>query len=270
VAPNSDHRLGAVVFIMGLIAAAGTTVAAILGWQVVGSPIERLDRLSAGMGESLATLTDNIGLAGETMARVQDGLETTGAVLRDSSSSLSRLEAGMSDTAEILVGDLPDTLSAVAQALPGLIASTSQLEPALSSLSFLGVEYAPDVPLNQSLTQLQESLDPLPEELRASGELIATLSGDTAMLSGQASELAGSLEGIADDLADAGARLTEEAGSVDEARQLLEVERARLPVLERRARVVLTIFGTAVVITELAVALIGWSHWRGQPPGTVL
>jgi hypothetical protein len=34
--------------------------------------------------------------------------------------------------------------------------------------------------------------------------------------------------------------------------------------------VVLTIFAAAVVVTELAVALIGWSHWRARPPRTVL
>jgi hypothetical protein len=168
----------------------------------------------------------------------------------------------MSDSAETLVGELPDILSAVADSLPGLIASTSQLEPALSSLSFLGVAYDPEVPLTQSLTVLQESLDPLPDELRANGELLASLSGDTAALAGQANELAAAVEGIADDLAEAGARLSEEARSVDEATQLLETERARLPVLERRARVVLVIFAAALVLTELAVALMGWSHWR--------
>jgi methyl-accepting chemotaxis protein len=265
VAPNSDHRLGAVVFVMGLVAAAGTMVAAILGWQVVGSPIERLDQLSAGIGDSLVTLTDNISLAGDTMSRVHDGLDTTGAILRDSAGTLGRMEAGMSDSAETLVGELPDILSAVADSLPGLIASTSQLEPALSSLSFLGVVYDPEVPLTQSLTVLQESLDPLPDELRANGELLASLSGDTAALAGQANELAAAVEGIADDLAEAGARLSEEARSVDEATQLLETERARLPVLERRARVVLVIFAAALVLTELAVALMGWSHWRSEP-----
>jgi chromosome segregation ATPase len=262
VGPNSDRRLGAVVFIVGLIAAAATVVAVVLGWQVVASPIERLDRLATGLAASLSTLTDNIGLAAETMTRLEEGLATTGDLLADSAERLGRMESRMSSTSEALETYLPDTLSAVAASLPGLIASTSQLEPALSSLSFLGVVYDPEVPLTQSLTQLQESLGPLPDELRSSGEQLASLTGDTAMLATQAGELAEAVDGIAVDLAEAATRLSEEAASVDEAWQLLEAERARLPLLERRARVVLVIFGAAVVLTELALALIGWSHWR--------
>ena len=46
---------------------------------------------------------------------------------------------------------------------------------------------------------------------------------------------------------------------------VIGAERAELPLLERRARVVLVIFGSAIGITQLALILMGWSHWRRGP-----
>lgn len=264
VPPNSDRRFGAAVSIVGLIAAVGTAVALVLGWRLIGSPIEQLDRLSTATSDALVTLTDNLTLAHDTIAQVQAGLTTTVELLGDSAASVNQIEAGLSDTAEALEGSIPDRVSSVEQALPELIASTSVLEPTLRSLSFLGVEYDPEVPLNRTLRQLRRSLRPLPGELRASGERLASLSGDTAMLASQLNELALTVDAIADDLAEAEALFSEQAEAAEAARELVDGERAQLPVLERRARVVLVIFGAAIGITQLALALVGWAHWRNE------
>lgn len=264
VPSNSDRRLGAAVSIVGLIAAAGTVVAVVLGWWLIGTPIEQLDRRSTATSDALVTLTDNLTLVQDTVAQVQSGLTTTGELLGDSAESANQIEAGFSDTAEALEGSIPDTVSSVQQALPELIASTSVLEPALRSLSFLGVDYDPEVPLNRTLSQLSRSLESLPGELRASGELLVSLSGDTAMLASQMNELASTVDAIADDLAEAETLFSEQAEAARAARELLDVERAQLPVLERRARVVLVIFGAAIGITQVALALVGWTHWRSE------
>jgi methyl-accepting chemotaxis protein len=264
VPPNSDRRLGAAVSIVGLIAAAGTVVAVVLGWRLIGSPIEQLDRLSTATSDALVKLTGNLTLVQDTIAQMQSGLTTTVELLGDSAESANQIEASLSDTAEALEGSIPDRVSSVQRALPELIASTSVLEPTLRSLSFLGVEYDPEVPLNRTLRQLRRSLRPLPGELRASGERLASLSGDTAMLASQLNELALTVDAIADDLAEAETLFSEQAEAAEATRELVDVERAQLPVLERRARVVLVIFGAAIGITQLALALVGWAHWRSE------
>lgn len=262
--PNSDRRLGAAVSIVGLIAAAATVVAVVLGWRMISSPIEQLDRLSTATSDALVTLTDNLALVQDTIAQVQSELTTTGELLGDSAESANQIEAGLSDTADALEGSIPDMVSSVQQALPELIASTSVLEPTLRSLSFLGVEYDPEVPLNRALRQLSRSLRPLPGELRASGELLASVSGDTEMLASQFNELGLTVDAIADDLAEAETLFSEQAEAAEATRELVDVERAQLPVLERRARVVLVILGAAIGITQLALALVGWVHWRSE------
>jgi chromosome segregation ATPase len=264
VPSNSDRRFGAAVSIVGLIAAAGTVVAVVLAWRLIGSPIEQVDRLSTATSDALLTLTDNLTLVQDTIAQVQSGLTTTVELLGDSAASANQIEAGLSDTAEALEDSLPDRISSVEQALPELIASTSVLEPTLRSLSFLGVEYDPEVTLNRTLSQLRRSLRPLPGELRASGERLASLNGDSAMLASQLNELALTVDAIADDLAQAETLFSEQAEAAQATRELVDVERAQLPVLERRARVVLVIFGAAIGVTQLTLALVGWAHWRSE------
>lgn len=248
---------------MGLVALAGTVVAGFLGWRLIGLPIEQLDRLSAATSDALAALTDDLNLAGETIAQVQAGLDTTGELLGASAEGMDLVHARLSDTAVALEEDIPDSLFAVVQALPEMIDTTSVLEPTLRSLSFLGVEYDPEVPLNTALTRLQQSLSPLPDILRDEGELLGSLASDTAVLSGQVNELAEAIAGVAHDLAGTETLLTEEVQSAEAIRELIEAERARLPLLERRARVVLVILGSAMAITQLALAFTGWVRWRG-------
>lgn len=259
---SSNRRLGAAVFFVGLLAVAGTVVAVVLGWRLIGSPIEQLDRLATATSDALVTLTDNLTLTRDTITQMQAGLSTTGELLGDSAESIDQVRAGLSDTAESLEGPIPDRLSAVEEALPDLIATMSILEPTLGSLSFLGVDYDPEVPLSQTLRRLRRSLRALPGELRADGELLASLAGETETISSQTNELATTIDGIAEDLAKAETLLSDEVQSAEAARALLGAERAQLPLLERRARVVLVIFGAAIVLTQLALVLVGWSHWR--------
>lgn len=259
---SSNGRLGAAVFFVGLVAVAGTVVAVVLGWRLIGSPIEQLDRLSTATSDALVTLADNLTLTRDTITQVQAGLSTTGELLGDSTESIDQVRAGLSDTAESLEGPIPDSLFAVEQALPELIATAAILEPTLGSLSFLGVDYDPEVPLSQTLERLRGNLRPLTGELRADGELLASLASETETIAGQTNELATTMDGIAEALAEAETLLSEEVRSAEAAQALLAVERAQLPLLERRARVVLVIYGAAIGLTQLALVLLGWSHWR--------
>lgn len=261
---SSNRRLGAAVFYLGLVAVAGTVAAVVLAWRLIGSPIEQLDRLSRATSDALVTLADNLTLTQDTITQVQAGLSTTGELLDDSAESIDQVRTGLSDTAQSLEGPIPDRLAAVEQALPDLIATMSILEPTLASLSFLGVDYDPEVALSETLRQLRESLSPLPEELRSDGELLASLAGETEAISSQTNELATTVDGIAEDLAEAETLLGEEVESAMAARALLDAERAQLPLLERRTRVVLVILGAAIGITQLALVLVGWSHWRSR------
>lgn len=258
--PNGDRRLGAAVLIVGLVAIAGTVVAVVLAWRLIGS-FERLSTTSTG---ALVALADNLTIVGDMIAQVHSGLDATGDLLGESAGSVNQIQTGLSDTAEVLEEGIPDRLFAVEQALADLSATTSVLEPTLRSLSFLGVDYDPEVSLSSTLTELERSLRPLRGELGASGERLAALAGDTAMLSSQMNELATTVDDIADDLAEAGALVSEEAQAAEAARELLDAERAQLPILERRARVVLVIFGAAIGATQLALALVGWTHWRSR------
>lgn len=247
---------------MAMVALVGTVAAGFLGWRLIGLPIEQFDRISVTTSHALAELSDDLDGAAETIARVQTGLATTGGLLGASAEEMDQVQATLSDTAAALETDISDSLAGVAQALPALIATTSVLESTLLSLSFLGVEYAPEVPLNSALTGLEQSLSPLPDQLRNEGELLGSLAIDTAMLSGQASELGDAVVALAEDLAGTESLLVDVGRSAEAIREQIETERAQLPLLERRARVVLVIFGSALAITQLALALGAWARWR--------
>ncbi|HLU31889.1 MAG TPA: hypothetical protein VK088_09000 [Acidimicrobiia bacterium] len=258
---SGRRSVGVAAFVMGSVAVVGTLVAAVLGWRLIGSPVERLDRLAVATSDALVALGENLDITETMITEIQAGVSTTGDLLEASTERLQEGSAGLSATAESIQGPIADQLSTVEQSLSDLVSSTLTLESTLATLSFLGVEYQPEVPLSQALGALQESLTPLPGALRAEGEQLAALAGLTATMGDQAGALAATIDDIAGGLSEAEARLSEGAESANEIHARLEAERAQLPLLGRRARVVLVIFATALVVTQLALVLVGW-HWR--------
>jgi hypothetical protein len=96
----------------------------------------------------------------------------------------------MDQASELLVGDIADSLQATVDTLPGLIDTASVIDTTMRALSFFGVDYDPDEPLDEALIDLQLSLTPIPGQIRGQAEVLGTLQTDIGRIGGDAGSLA--------------------------------------------------------------------------------
>ena len=130
----------------------------------------------------LATTTEAV--------EVIDGvLEDTAAALESMEATLAGGEQGMEDAAALtaslgtlLTEEVPTALDGVLASMPALVDTARVIDRTMRALSLVGVDYDPEVPLDQSLTGIEQTLEPLPEQLRAQQEALEGLSASMSTM----------------------------------------------------------------------------------------
>jgi hypothetical protein len=196
---------------------------AVVGWVVVGS-------FRAGLIDTLDATAQVVEVVGDTVevldagfADVAVALDTTEQALGDAAATLTTVGLLTQDLSRILGDEVPAQIESVLAALPPLADTARVVDRTMRALSLVGVSYDPEVPLDETVLGVAESLAPLPERLRdqrrllerAADELVAFsvttdgLAGDIGVLRGRLDESAMLLEGYGKAVADASVLLAE-------------------------------------------------------------
>lgn len=156
-------------------------IAALLGLGVSLAGLIFLGRFSSQVSSSLTGTLDSLS---EALTITQDGLDVADGALNDADSALISMTGtldgvnqslrGMDPTLDalrtLLGTDLPATIEATQDSLASAETSAKNIDGVLTSLSripFLGsLVYNPEVPLNETLAGISDSLDPIPGSLR--------------------------------------------------------------------------------------------------------
>jgi len=156
-------------------------IAALLGLGFSLAGLVFLGRFSSQVSASLAGTLDSLS---EALTITQDGLDVADGALQDADSALISMTGtldgvnqslrGMDPTLDalrsLLGTDLPATIEATQDSLASAETSAKNIDGVLTSLSripFLGsLVYNPEVPLNETLAGISDSLDPIPGSLR--------------------------------------------------------------------------------------------------------
>jgi CBS domain-containing protein len=184
---------------MSLTMALVVVTMAIAGWWIASG----LERLRATAGASVAALD-----AADQTIDAASRLSTT---LLESLDALTRLGPGLStsgreaatmiDQVSVLTGDqLSGSVAAIESSLPAMIEAASVMDDTLRALSFVGVGYDPEVPLDEGLRELEDGLDGIPEELAAQGESLARLSDRVGDLTDDLAAVTDTVAATRDDL----------------------------------------------------------------------
>lgn len=169
---------------------------------------------------------------GTTIGGARGSLDAAALALEDSAGALREVEGGLANADPLLasVGDLlgdelPTTIEATRSALVNAQEGAAAMDRVLRGLRLLGVDYDPDQPLNQSLAETAESLEPLPaslegverdlstsrQDLSAIGDELDTVRQDLVILSEEIGTVADSLAGYSGELRRAGETLDRSA-----------------------------------------------------------
>ena len=232
---------------IGLLAA---IVGTVVGWGLLG-------QAEAALEDSLTLTSDTLVALDASAGVAADSIETLGtslAALEETATSLDTAfdegEVLMEDLAELVRRDVAESLTAVDDALPGLIRVAGTIDTALSSLPF-GPAYDPTESFADALRTLDVSLDGLPDRLREQADQIDATAGSLGDVGEGVSDLASDLAGFDATLADTAELLDTYSTTIEEGTALVEETTEQLGRQLVFGRIALVLLGVAFALLQV-------------------
>lgn len=192
----------------GWLGLAATVAVVVVGWQLTTtfrlSTERTLDLIAATLATTSETTTTAIG----TLSVAEAGMVEAEFALEAAGSGLDRLSEVMTQMAFVLAGEVPATLEAVAESFPAMIDTARVIDRTMNALSFLGINYSPEIPLDVSLSAVEDQILPLAASLRAQAIPLA--------------ESAVEINSVGDSVATVGVRVAEITTQLSNSRGLIE------------------------------------------------
>src|SRR5690606_26846779 len=153
------QRLSAanLVKIGAALVAVVSLAAAVAGWIAL-DVVESVFSAAPELEEAAEPSRDPLEAIDATMGEAGGALGTrSGMADRLSGSAVPAAEV-LDEVAELTTSQIPDSLTALRDALPALIDTADVIDDTMRTLSFLGVEYRPQVPLDDAFGEIQAQL----------------------------------------------------------------------------------------------------------------
>lgn len=169
--------------------AALSVSAATAGWFVL-SGLEGLSPSTEVTTRTFDTLRRTLDVTVETTRTVGIALEDLDAMAGLVASSSERTATFVEDVAGLTSTRIPVSLRSVQDAMPALIEAGAVVDDTLSTLALFGVEYRPEVPFDQALRDVRDSLDGLPDAIEEQGAGLEELAPQVESVGETATSLA--------------------------------------------------------------------------------
>lgn len=200
--------------IVGVIFIVIAVIGVVIAYQGLQATNRFMDNLATGMNSALQ-------LTNDTLTNVENTLVVSKQTLTDLGATLSTMETTASDMATavqdaeplidevnaVIATDVPNSLETLQNSLPTLVEVATVIDDTLTTLSGfeidqtipivnyriqydLGVDYDPEVPFDQAVTELGGSLEGLPETLRGLNTELQTTKSSMDMMGGNMDQLA--------------------------------------------------------------------------------
>ena len=163
----------------------------------------------------------------------------------------------IADSAVVVAVDVPDALDAVVDAMPAIETTAEIIDNALRVLSFVGVDYEPEVPFDEAVAELTAAIDELPEQLRAQAVPLASLSADFEEFGAATVEIADDLADLQNQLGEAQRLLDSYAATAGEATEVVTEIRDDLRWQRWLMVLVVVLVTGAFAVTQAVPILLG-------------
>lgn len=257
-------RIPEILTAAGVIGIIASALLGVGGWLVVAAMVGGASdtiRAASVVVDDVGAATDAAALSVSGMRAVVEDIERTA---RSSSRTLTTVDELVSEIGDQASGDIADSLESTVAAMPGLIRTGTLIDRALRALSFVGVDYDPDVPLDEALESLRDSLSPLPEEIRGQAELLRSAGEDLREIGRDAGSLAASLLEIRIDLLEAERVVTTAAADIDEVEVSLRQMSEDLDTYAGWAPWLPVAAAVALASSAAALLALGLSQMQGR------
>lgn len=231
-------------------------LAMIASWLLLSSfgrsTAETLDLLTTTLG----TTVDGATTALETLALAEEGMVEAEAALGAAGSGLTQMSDVLTNTAFLLAGEVPDTIDSITASFPAMIDTARVIDRTMNALAFLGIDYQPAIPLDQSLAAVADDLGPLSEELRAQSVPLAEAANQLRIVGQSVDEVGESVRSMTEQLTGSRDLVTAYQEAANDANRIVAEISASFDRQILIARVLLLALGLmAIVMMSVPIVL---------------
>lgn len=216
---------------------------------------------AADVVDEVSTATEAASTAVSSMTNVVEDIESAA---RSTGRTLSTVEELLREVSDDAAEEIAASIESAVDAMPGVIQTGRVIDNTLNALSFVGVDYDPEVPLDEALESLRDSLEPLPGEIRSQAVLLDEAASDLTEIAEDAGSLSASLLEIRIELLDAERVLDAASADVDGVGQALDGLEEEVGSYAGWAPWLAVVLGFAVASGSAGILLIG----LGRPATT--
>lgn len=256
-------RFSQLLFVIGMVGIAAALVAGVVGWilasratEALADTIEPLAGVAADVATTIEASQVMVSRTVDAIASIEDATTSTARALESVSEIVDQAGA-------LAGGSVADSLDAAIDTLPGLIDTARIIDRTMRALSFVGVNYDPDVPLDQALGELESSLAPIPDQLRDQVELLAGVGTDLGQIAADANQLATVLDETRAEMTEAESTLASASQHANQAAAQVAAISDDIDTYRTLARVAVVAVTLALAAAASAPLLIGL-RYRGE------
>ena len=253
----------------GVVGAAAGIGAAILAWSIIGSASVASSR-SVGLADDLLeSVRGTVVSVEDALLAVADGLRTTQQSAADASITLTQLSALTSNLGDLVSEDVPGSLDSVRASLAPIEATAGVLDGTLRALSFFGVDYDPETPLDEAIDDLDQRLADIPADLRRQGPLIQSAADSLNDFGSDTLVIADDLSDLRRELRTTAATVAGYQVTIAEATELLDDVESDLTGRLDPLKWVMVAIAIALAITQTVPITFGLWALQGDDSDTV-
>lgn len=241
----------------GLAGVALAFMSLVVGWQLLSGFGSSTSRTLTLLNTTLETTVESASTALETLALAEEGMAQTEIALGSAGTGLTQLGLVLTDSAELLGSQVPDTLDAINASFPAMVDTARVIDTTMQALSFLGVDYSPAVPLDESLEAVSDDLAPLSENLRAQSGPLTAAAAEIESVGRAVDSVGESVNSITDELSGSRDLVVRYQTAAADATELVSEVTTSFNGQVLLARILLMALGVALLILMTIPVVIG-------------
>lgn len=262
-----DRRLlGKWLIGVGVVGIVASLVVGIVGWLLADRATGTVSRAIGPVSEIVDDLADSIEASEVLFENTTDAIESIEATARSTVRTLNSVGTVLEDSSDIAGEGVAESIETAVETLPGLTSTAGVVDTTMRALSLVGVDYDPEVPLDDSLSDLEESLAPVPGQIRAQVELLEDVEADLDQIAEDGRNLSAVLLEARLDMIDAERVLRSARLNAARAAETVESIETEVDGFGALGRIVVISAALALLAASLAPLLVGL-HMRRSDKG---
>lgn len=263
---DDRRRFGRVLTTTGVVGILSVLTFAVAGWILAERANTRLTATVEPVAALVVDLSDSVEAGQVIVARTIGAIESIESATVSSGETLDSVSQVIGNTSDVVGGDLADGLETAVDTLPALVDTGRVVDRTMRALSLIGVDYDPAAPLDQSLTELEQSLRPIPDQLRGQVEALDAIQTDIDLIIVDAEDLATTLELARTKMIEAQTVLQSTSGNVDEAGASITAMQEELDTYDLLTKTVVVAVAVALLAAASVPLLMGLRYQRSGRP----